>query len=154
MKIEIRRPRATLSSLAMAGALLVAGCGGGDGNGSSNSGNSSNGNGSTSPSNGSTSAANGNGGAASAPVVGALQLSWQAPGENTDGTTLEDLAGYRVYYGTASGAYTGSVTVADPSAVGYTVDGLPAGTYFAVVRSYNAAGTESDASAEVSKSIR
>jgi len=131
MKTDTHRPRVA-PSLALAAAVLIAGCGGGDNSGR-----------------GGTSAT-----PAAAPAAGTLQLSWQAPAENTDGSTLDDLAGYRIYYGTASGLYTRSVTVADPSALGYTVGDLPAGTYYAIVRSYNAGGTESDASAEVSKTIR
>ncbi len=34
--------------------------------------------------------------------AGFLDLSWDAPTTNTDGTHLSDLAGYRVYYGTSS----------------------------------------------------
>lgn len=35
-----------------------------------------------------------------------VTLSWDAPTTNTDGTKLTDLAGYYVYYGTASATYT------------------------------------------------
>ena len=98
----------------------------------------------------------GNGGATPAPAdtAGTLQVSWDAPSENTDGSPLDDLAGYRIYYGTASGSYDRSVTVAGPTATGYALEHLPAGTYSAVVKAYASDGTESDASAEVSKTIR
>jgi hypothetical protein len=35
--------------------------------------------------------------------VGQATLSWTAPDENTDGTPLINLAGYRIYYGTSRG---------------------------------------------------
>jgi hypothetical protein len=111
----------------LAAATLLAGCGGGSG-------------GSATP--------------APADTSGTLQLSWDAPSENTDGSPLDDLAGYRIYYGTASGRYDHSVTIAGADATGYTLDHLPAGTYYAVVKAYAGDGTESDASAEVSKTIR
>src|SRR3989304_6108420 len=33
-------------------------------------------------------------------------LSWNSPTTNMDGSPLNDLAGYRIYYGTASGSYS------------------------------------------------
>src|ERR1700686_4746433 len=36
------------------------------------------------------------------PTVGAAALSWTAPDQNTDGSTLTNLAGYRIYYGTSA----------------------------------------------------
>ena len=38
-------------------------------------------------------------------------LKWDVPQTKTDGTALNDIAGYRVYFGTASGMYTGCVDV-------------------------------------------
>lgn len=123
---ELVRCRAGWMAL-LAAATLLAGCGGGSGGAS------------TPP---------------PAEASGTLQLSWNPPSENTDGSPLEDLAGYRIYYGTASGSYDRSVTVAAAAATDYTLDHLPAGTYYAVVKAYASDGTESDASAEVSKTIR
>ena len=39
----------------------------------------------------------------SASGMGSAALSWAAPTKNTDGSTLTNLAGYRVHYGTAAG---------------------------------------------------
>ncbi len=36
---------------------------------------------------------------------GTATLSWTPPTQNTDGSPLTDLAGYRVYWGTSSGNY-------------------------------------------------
>jgi hypothetical protein len=38
-------------------------------------------------------------------------LSWTAPTQNDDGSTLTDLAGYRIYWGTTSGSYPNSATI-------------------------------------------
>lgn len=88
------------------------------------------------------------------PAVGSLSLTWAAPVTNSDGTPVSDLAGYRVYYGTASGFYTDSVTISNPATTGTTISNLPAATYYVIVRAFNSANTESLASAEVSKTIQ
>ena len=77
-------------------------------------------------------------------------ISWTAPTLNTDGTPLTDLAGYKIYYGTATGVYgtpkdVGNVMTYPISSVVTTK-----GTYFLVVTAYNTAGDESDYSNELS----
>jgi hypothetical protein len=82
------------------------------------------------------------------PSIGNVTLTWTANGE-------PDLAGYKVYVGTASGTYSfpGSPLVAG-KATSYTVSNLPKGqTYFFAISAYDSAGNESALSAEVSKSL-
>lgn len=80
-------------------------------------------------------------------------LKWNAPGKNTDGSTLTDLAGYKVHYGTQSRSYSKTVDVGNAAA--YTVQDLAAGgTYYFSVTAYNTAGRESTFSNEVSKNIQ
>lgn len=88
---------------------------------------------------------------AGAAVAGEATLSWSAPTTYTNGSTMTDLAGFKVYYGTAPGAYTQTI---DAGKVGtYKVSSLGNGTYYFAVTAYNAAGTESAYSNEVSKSV-
>ncbi len=88
-------------------------------------------------------------------MTGSATLAWVAPTTNSDGSTLTDLAGFRIYYGTASGTYTQSVTVNGPYTTNYTLSALPVGsTYYLVVRAFDTSNNESAASAEVSKPIR
>jgi hypothetical protein len=82
------------------------------------------------------------------PTTGSATLTWAANGE-------PDLAGYKVYVGTASGTYN---FPGSPFTIGrvstYTVMNLPLGTtYFFCISAYDSAGNESVLSAEVSKSI-
>jgi hypothetical protein len=66
-----------------------------------------------------------------------------------DANNEADLAGYRLYYGLASGDYASMVDVGD--ATSYTLSGLEAGrTYYVVARAYNTSGLESSPSNEVS----
>ena len=82
------------------------------------------------------------------PSPGSVILTWTANRE-------PDLAGYKVYVGTASGTYSfpGSAFVIG-KVTSYTVSNLPMGqTYFFAISAYNSAGNESLLSAEVSKSL-
>lgn len=42
------------------------------------------------------------------------KLSWDPPTKNADGTSLNGLAGYKIYYGTSSGNYTKIIDIGDP----------------------------------------
>lgn len=83
--------------------------------------------------------------------AGTADLSWTAPTTNTDGTTLTDLAGFKVYYGTSSGNYGAPVDIGNQTS--YTVAGLGSGTYYFSVTAYNSSGNESTISNEGSKTI-
>lgn len=84
---------------------------------------------------------------------GTALLSWTPPTENTDGSTLTDLAGYKIYYGTASSSYTEIVTINNPGLSSYQIDNLTTADWYFVVTSVNSAGIESSYSTEVSKTI-
>ena len=104
--------------------LLLSGCGGGGGGGSS-------------------SETGGTGGG-----TGTISLAWDAVTTNADGSTCTDLAGYKIYYGTASGQYgtpkdVGNITT-------YDLTGLTAGqTYYIVTTAYDTSNNESSYSNEV-----
>jgi len=84
---------------------------------------------------------------------GSATLSWQPPTTNTNGTAINNLAGYTVYYGTSTSNYT-SVKVANPGLTSYTVSNLPAGSYSFAVVAYNSAGESSQDSKVVTKTIK
>ena len=68
-----------------------------------------------------------------------------------DPNSEADFAGYKVYYGTASGVYGAPIVIGAQTT--YTIQNLPAGTYFFAVTAYNKAGLESGYSNEVTKTI-
>jgi len=69
-----------------------------------------------------------------------------------DANTESDLAGYKVYYGTASRTYGTPITLGKVTT--YTVTGLtPGTTYYFAVTAYNTAGLESGYSNEVFATI-
>jgi len=89
--------------------------------------------------------------------AGEAELTWTAPTQNTDGTPLTDLAGFKIYLGTTQGGpYPVSVDIPDPLATTFTVPNLTEGTtYYFVSTAYNSAATvqESDFSNEATKLI-
>jgi hypothetical protein len=68
-----------------------------------------------------------------------------------DANTETDLAGYKVYYGTASRTYGTPIVIGTQTT--YTVTGLAPGTYYFAVTAYNTSGLESPFSNEVSATI-
>ncbi len=84
---------------------------------------------------------------------GVATLSWNAPTANADGTPLNDLAGYKVYYGNSSGTYSQNISVGNVTT--YIVNNLSEGlTYYFAVTAYDTSGNESGYSNEVSKIIQ
>ena len=79
-------------------------------------------------------------------------LSWNAPSTNTDGTPASDLAGYKLYIGSASRNYQQTIDVG--RLTNYSVANLADGaTYYFAVTAYNSAGQESPYSAEAVKAF-
>jgi hypothetical protein len=85
--------------------------------------------------------------------VGTATLSWVAPDQNTDGSALTNLAGYRIYYGTGADALTEVVEVPTVGITEYVIDNLAAGTYYFSIRAYSSVGIESALSNIVSDTI-
>jgi fibronectin type 3 domain-containing protein len=83
----------------------------------------------------------------SAPTTSSVTLTWTP---NTD----TDLAGYKIYRATASGAYGAALATVPAGTVTHLATGLAVNTtYFFVITAYDTAGNESPFSNEVSKSI-
>jgi len=86
--------------------------------------------------------------------TGSATLSWMPPTRNTDGSVLTNLAGYRVYWGSAAGNYTSSITLNTAGLTSYVVENLAPGTYYFAVSALNSGGVESVLSNTASKTIR
>jgi hypothetical protein len=82
-----------------------------------------------------------------------VEVSWAPPTQNNDGSTLTDLSGYKIHYGSASGNYTDSVSVENAGITRYSLDTLPKGQIFIAMTAVNRAGAESDFSKEVSVTV-
>lgn len=84
---------------------------------------------------------------------GNVVVEWDAPTTNLDGSSLTDLASYRVVYGQSSGALTQVLNVTDRLATSAQVSGLSAGTWYFAVRAVNQAGQESPLSNVASRLV-
>ncbi len=84
---------------------------------------------------------------------GSATLSWQRPTQNTDGSSLTNLEGYRIVYGTSQNALNQTIQITNPSTTTYVVDGLASGTWYFAVKSYTDAA-ESGNSSIASKTIQ
>jgi hypothetical protein len=86
-------------------------------------------------------------------ATGSATLTWTPPTQNTDGSPLNDLAGYRVYWGTQQGTYSNSTTIANPGIATYVVDQLTPARWYFVVTAYSSTGVESGNSNVASKQV-
>lgn len=81
-----------------------------------------------------------------------IQLAWDKPTTNADGTPLTDLAGYKIYYGHQSKNYQFVLDVKNQTS--YTITGLESGkTYYFAVTAYDIVRNESNFSNEVNVTI-
>lgn len=86
--------------------------------------------------------------------TGAVTINWTPPIENVDGSTLTNLAGYHLYYGTSASSLTHVVNITNPGLATYVVSNLSAATWYFAVTSINSTGTESPRSAVVSAVVQ
>jgi len=84
---------------------------------------------------------------ASIDVLGRIELAWQRPQENVDGTPAQAIDLYRLHYGTRSGEYDDIVEVNGRES-GHTLE-LAQGDYFLAMTAVDQEGNESGLSNEV-----
>jgi Putative Ig domain len=88
-----------------------------------------------------------------ATATGSATLSWTPPTQNTDGSALTNLSGYRIYWGTSQNSLVNSVTVDNPGLSSYVVDQLTPATWYFAAAALNASGMESAPSNLASKTV-
>jgi hypothetical protein len=80
-------------------------------------------------------------------VLGSLQISWQAPTENVDGTPVDGIATYRIHYGDFSRNYDVIIDVAGNQS-NHVLE-LPVGSYYIAMTAVDIDGEESALSQEI-----
>ncbi len=86
--------------------------------------------------------------------MGSATLSWTAPTQNTDGSALTDLAGFRVYWTRLPNSAGTPITLNNPGLTTYVVENLAAGTYEFTLRAFDQSGNESVDSNVATKTIQ
>lgn len=90
-------------------------------------------------------------------AIGVFFLSFSAVASSNltvawNQSSLTNVAGYKLYYGTASHAYSNSVVAGNTTTA--TITGIiPGKTYYFAASTYDAAGTESALSSEISYTV-
>jgi hypothetical protein len=88
-----------------------------------------------------------------ATALGSAVLSWVPPTQKTDGSPLDDLAGYKIYYGQAQDNLNLLVDIDSGGATAYVVQDLTPATWYFVATAYDNDGVESAFSNMTSKTI-
>jgi hypothetical protein len=86
-------------------------------------------------------------------AMGSVTLSWLPPTTNADGTTITDLAGYRIYYGRSAGTLDQTIVISNSGTTRWVVDNLSPATWYFSMTSYNSSGVESSRSGVVSTTL-
>jgi hypothetical protein len=86
-------------------------------------------------------------------ATGSATVSWVPPTERTDGSSLTNLAGYRIRYGTNAAALSQTITLNGTGLSSYVVEGLTTGNWYFGVSAFDSDGVESNSSNVGSKVI-
>ena len=86
-------------------------------------------------------------------ATGSIVVNWLPPTERDDGSPLTDLAGYKLYWGTALGHYPNLASIPNPGVATYVIDQLAPGTYYLVATAYDSHGIESGYSDVVTQTV-
>ena len=90
--------------------------------------------------------------------TGVATLSWTPPTTKEDGSALDNLAGYKVYYrsstdGTSPGSYSNQIVINNPGISTYIIENLLPATYYFVIAAFDSNGFQSSYSNEASITI-
>ena len=84
---------------------------------------------------------------------GSVTLSWLPPTENSDGSALTDLTGYRIYVGLNAADLSRVIILNNAGLTRYVVEDLSPATWHFAMTSVNASGVESERSATIQKDV-
>ena len=91
---------------------------------------------------------------ANAAHAGSACLSWTPPTQNTDGSPLTNLAGYRIYYGESAAVLHQTIQLNNAALTTYCVNDLAPGPWYFAVTAFTSTGAESAKSNIASKVVR
>ena len=80
------------------------------------------------------------------PQARAATLEWTVPTTKTNGSALNDLAGYRIHYGRSVMSLDSVIEIHNPSVSSFVIDDLAPGTYYFAVTAFDTRNHESERS--------
>ena len=83
---------------------------------------------------------------------GKATLTWDAPKTNVDGTPINDLAGYKIYFGSEPGKFSHVIDVGNVT--NFEITNLPSGEFYCAATAYDTSGNESTLSNEAEKLVK
>ena len=86
-------------------------------------------------------------------TVRQVEFNWNVPTQRNDGTPLNNLAGYTIYWGTDSGVYSDRIDISNPQQTSHLLT-LSPGTYYFAFTAVDTDDIESPISTELSKTIQ
>jgi len=86
--------------------------------------------------------------------TGTVTVNWSTPTQNTNGTPLVNLAGFRVLFGTSADNLTQSDQIANPGVTSYVLSNLAPGTWYIALVDYTTSGVQSSLSNIASTTVQ
>ena len=75
--------------------------------------------------------------------TGAVTVNWSTPTQNTNGTPLVNLAGFRIFYGTDPNNLSQSAQIANPGLTSYVLSNLALSTWYIGLSDYTGSRVQS-----------
>jgi hypothetical protein len=86
--------------------------------------------------------------------TGTVTVNWRTPTENTNGSPLVNLAGFRVLYGTNADNLSQSEQITNPGVTSFVLTNLTPGTWYIALIDYTTSGVQSSLSNIASTTIQ
>jgi len=82
-----------------------------------------------------------------------VSIAWNPPTTDADGSSLNDLAGYRILFGSQSQSYSNTIDVENGGLTRYVIPNLAPGRYFFAIQAVDSSGNRSQPSNEVTANL-
>lgn len=78
-----------------------------------------------------------------------VTATWEPPETNSDGSPIDDLSGFALYYGASPGVYGTQINVPNVSSYTFTMQADPGSTWYFNISAFDFAGHDSGYAGEV-----
>lgn len=82
-----------------------------------------------------------------------ITATWEPPETNSDGSPIDDLSGFALYYGASPGVYGTQINVPNVSSYTFTMQADPGSTWYFNISAFDFAGHDSGYAGEVASEL-